>query len=108
VDQATKFNGQVVRVRGTYISGYEHSLLTADGCKALTWVDLDRDWEANSAARAKRVFKDPRKNVLAVLAIGRFSGTGVRQFGHLSCCGFHLQLSGLEQATPTHAPPVNR
>ena len=108
VEHAATFNGQVVRVRGIYISGYEHSLLTGDSCEALTWVDLDQDWQVNSTASAKRVFKDPNENVLAVVAVGRFSGTGIREFGHLLCCGFHLDLSALEQATPTHAPPANR
>jgi hypothetical protein len=109
-----RYNAQVVRVRATYLHGYEHSLFSGDGCDDhRTWVDFSPSYQTNTAKRVRETFAS-LDTATELVAVGVFTGVAPTRvifgrtvhdrFGHLGCCDYNFVLLAIESVTPTHPP----
>jgi hypothetical protein len=105
VAHSADYANQIVRIRAIWAVGYEHSVLVAQGCPQGTWVDFSSQIDAHIS---KQVLKDlDDTQVHEVVVVGRFdagSPPGGRQFGHLMCCEFQIELMAVESAKPAKYP----
>ncbi len=104
VAQPAKYLGQVVRVRATYYAGYETSIFVGEHCEPRTWVEFDDHWRENTSSGVIRKYSDLPSlqsdlgtREVGVVAVGALSGSGVREFGHLACCGFQFRVLAFDE-----------
>jgi hypothetical protein len=112
-----RYNEQVVRVRATYLSGFENSAFSADGCDHRTWVDFSPSYQTNTAKRVRETFAS-LDTATELVAVGVFTGvartrvifgrTVHDRFGHLGGYDYHFELLAIESVTPTHPPRQRR
>ncbi|HEV7427276.1 MAG TPA: hypothetical protein VGQ46_13000 [Thermoanaerobaculia bacterium] len=109
-----RYNEQVVRVRATYSSGFEHSFLSGDGCdEHRTWVDFSPSYQTNTAKRVRETFAS-LDTATELVAVGVFTGVAPTRvvfgrtihdrFGHMGGYDYHFKLLAIESVTPTHPP----
>lgn len=113
VSDPARFDGQIVRVSGTYLSGFEQSQLTGDHCDHRTWVDFTKEYEPNSNKRVTKMFES-LDGPLEIVAVGRFTGSRPTRtvfgrvihdgFGHMGASDFKFDVLAIESVRTTHGP----
>ena len=106
-------DGEIVRVRATYLSSFEQSEFWADGCDHRTWVYFTRQYEMNTPGRVRQMF-DSLSGPIAMVAVGKFTGvkpthvvfgrTIHEGFGHMGGSDFKFEVLAVESVRPTHFP----
>jgi hypothetical protein len=113
IARPAELDGQLVRVRATYLSGFEQSELSADGCDHRAWTEFSRDYAANTAERVRQLFES-LDGPFEIVAVARFTGVKPTRevfgrvihqgFGHLGGSDFKMEILAIESVRITHRP----
>jgi len=103
LDDADRFDGSIVRVRGVYRTDFEASELGSPECGGLhflsAWVDFDSDYERLTERKWRRKVQQVKwRQGVDVVFVGRFEAKG--RFGHQDMYGWRIVVMSVEQVQP--------
>jgi hypothetical protein len=91
---------QVIRVKGIYVFGMEHSALYDPACRSedsWIWVDVETYSNFRDAIGAANL---RRGESAEAVFLGKFSGPNDKGYGHLDCCPYKLSVMKVEEIKP--------
>jgi hypothetical protein len=110
LEHSEKFKNQMIRVRATYETDFEKSVITSPSCPTplpMTWVTFDDHWESRTTRGLRKTVSQAKWRVsLDVVFIGKFKTDG--RYGHMDMYPLSIEVYKVEAATasktPEHSP----
>ncbi len=101
LEHSDKFKNQVIRVRATYETDFEKSVITSISCPTpipMIWVDFDDHWESRTTRSVRKAVSRAKWRIpLDVVFIGKFKTDG--RYGHMDMYPLAIEVYKVEAAS---------
>jgi hypothetical protein len=107
LDNPTKFQNSMIRVKATYRFGFEWSELYCSDCngKGIVWVNFEEEYENSKKKYRKKLKWTERGKTVNVVFVGKFEKG---RFGHMGGYPYQISVERVEKADVIYNDsPVN-
>jgi hypothetical protein len=101
LEHSDKFTNQMIRVRATYETDFEKSVITSTSCPTpipMIWVDFDDHWESRTTRSVRKAVSNAKWRIpLDVVFIGKFKTDG--RYGNMDMYPLAIEVYKVEAAS---------